>query len=41
MAVDGVGRMKAREELEDLQYEAAYLNCRMGKMSPKCVQVAD
>jgi hypothetical protein len=37
MAVDGVGSMKAREELEDLQDEAAYLNCRMGEMSPKCV----
>jgi hypothetical protein len=29
MAVDGVGRMKAREELEDLQDEAAYLDSRV------------
>ena len=35
MAVDGVGRMKAREELEDLQDEAAYLNCRMRENEPE------
>jgi len=35
MAVDGVGSMKAREELEDLQDEAAYLNCRMGENEPE------